>query len=139
VLDWDGIARQNPSWLQPDGIHLTPSGAEGMAGLIEDAHVGHGGEHNPMPAQPRRLLSIASRALPKAHEGRRYAVALRAVGGRAPYRWSRTAGSLAPGLRLAANGRLTGVPSRKGSFSLRVRVIDGTGTARARVLSLRVV
>ena len=139
VLDWDGIARQNPSWLQPDGIHLTPSGAEGMAGMIEDALVGLGVVPKATPPQPRRLLSIASRALPKAHEGRRYAVALRAVGGKAPYRWSRTAGSLAPGLLLAANGRLTGVPSRKGSFSLRVRVIDGTGTARARVLSLRVV
>jgi hypothetical protein len=139
VLDWDGIARQNPSWLQPDGIHLTPSGAEGMAGMIEDALVGLGVVPKPMPPQPRRLLSIASRALPKAHEGRRYAVALRAVGGKAPYRWSRTAGSFAPGLRLAANGRLTGVPSRKGSFLLRVRVVDGTGTARARVLSLHVV
>ncbi len=139
VLDWDGIARQNPSWLQPDGIHLTPSGADGMAGMIEDALVGLGVVPKPTPPQPRRLLSIASRALPKAHEGRRYAVALRAVGGRAPYRWSRTAGGLAPGLRLAANGRLTGVPSRKGSFLLRVRVVDGTGTARARVLSLRVV
>ncbi len=139
VLDWDGVARQNPSWLQPDGIHLTPSGAEGMAGIIEDALVELGVVSRPAPPQPRRLLSITSRALPAAHAGRRYAVALRAVGGKAPYRWTRTAGSLAPGLRLAADGRLTGVPSRTGRFSLRVRVVDGVGTARARILSLRVV
>ena len=49
VLDWDGIARQNPSWLQPDGIHLTPSGAEGMAGMIEDALVGLGVVPKPTP------------------------------------------------------------------------------------------
>jgi len=110
-----------------------------MAGMIEDALVELGVVPKPAPPQPRRLLSIASRALPAAHAGRRYAVALRAVGGEAPYRWSRTAGSLAPGLRLDANGRLTGVPSRTGRFSLRVRVVDGAGTARARILSLRVV
>ena len=37
VLDWDGLARNQPDWLQPDGIHLTPEGAEGMATMIETA------------------------------------------------------------------------------------------------------
>jgi hypothetical protein len=140
VLDWDGLSRQKEDWFQPDGVHLTPAGAEGMATMIEDSLVQLGVAPQPQPQAPapRRLLAIASRKLPTAHTGRRYAAALHAVGGTAPYRWARTSGSLAPGLRLAANGRLTGVPSRKGTFSLRVRVVDGAGTARARVLSLRV-
>lgn len=140
VLDWDGLARQKPDWLQPDGIHLTPSGAEGMAAMIEDALVQLGvAPKAPPPPPARRLLAIASRTLPTAHAGRTYAVRLRAVGGKAPYRWARTAGSLAPGLRLATNGRLAGVPAKDGTFRLRVRVVDGAGTARARILSLRVV
>lgn len=140
VLDWDSDARDEPDWLQPDGIHLTPPGAEAMAAMIEDALVQLGVVPKAPPPPPaRRLLAIASRSLPTGYEDRKYAVRLRAVGGKAPYRWARTAGSLPPGLRLAANGRLTGVPAKDGTFRLRVRVVDGAGTARARILSLRVV
>jgi hypothetical protein len=140
VLDWDAFAKSHADWFQPGASpHLTPAGAEGMAALIEDALVEL--DVAPKVASPpkRKLLSISSRTLPAARAGRAYAARLRAVGGKAPYRWKRTAGSLAPGLRLAANGRLTGVPAKDGTFRLRVRVVDGAGTARARILSLRVV
>jgi hypothetical protein len=111
-----------------------------MATMIEDSLVQLGvAPKAAPPPPPRRTLSIASRALPAAHAGRKYAARLRAVGGKGPYRWTRTAGSLAPGLRLATNGRLTGVPGKNGTFRLRVRVVDRVGTARARILSLRVV
>jgi hypothetical protein len=138
VLDWDALAGQHADWLQADGIHLTPSGAEGMAGQIEDALVQLAVVAPPAPPRTRRLLAIASRTLPAAQVGHRYAARLKAVGGTAPYRWRRTSGALAPGLRLAATGRLTGVPRRTGTYKLRVRVVDRSGTARARVLSLRV-
>ena len=26
VLDWNALAKESPDWLQPDGVHLTPSG-----------------------------------------------------------------------------------------------------------------
>ena len=139
VLDWDALSKDQPDWFQPDGIHLTPPGAEGMAAMIEDALVGLGVAPKAVPPPSRRLLAIASRSLPTAHEGRRYAVSLKAVGGKAPYRWARTAGSLSPGLRLTATGKLAGVPAKTGTFSLRVRVVDGAVTARAMILSLRVV
>ena len=139
VLDWDGLARNQPDWLQPDGIHLTPEGAEGMAAMIEDSLVQLGIVPKAPTPPPRRLLTIASRTLPTAREGRRYAATLKAVGGTAPYRWARTAGSLSPGLRLTATGKLAGVPAKPGTFRLRVRVVDRAGTARARILSLRVV
>ena len=139
VLDWDGLARNQPDWLQPDGIHRTPEGAEGMATMIDSALVQLGVAPKAPPAPSRRLLAIASRTLPPAREGRRYAVSLKAIGGTAPYRWARTAGSLSPGLRLTATGTLAGVPAKTGTFRLRVRVVDRAGTARARILSLRVV
>ena len=139
VLDWDGLARNQPDWLQPDGIHLTPEGAEGMATMIETALIQLGVAPKAPAPVARRLLAIASRTLPAAREGRRYAVTLKAVGGNAPYRWARTAGSLSPGLRLTATGKLAGVPAKTGTFRLRVRVVDRAGAARARILSLRVV
>ena len=84
VLDWDGLARNQPDWLQPDGIHLTPEGAEGMATMIETALIQLGVAPKAPAPVARRLLAIASRTLPAAREGRRYAVTLKAVGGNAP-------------------------------------------------------
>ena len=138
VVDWDGLSKTNADWFQPDGIHLTPSGAEGMATMIGDALVQLGIAPKPQPPRTRRLLAIASRKLPTGHRGRRYAARLRATGGAAPYRWVKTGGTLAPGLRLTADGRLRGVPTRVGTYRLRVRLVDRAGTARARIVALRV-
>jgi hypothetical protein len=138
VVDWNAQARDNPSWLQPDGIHLTPSGAEGMAELVNGALVQLGVAPRPVVPQARKLLAITSRSLPVGHLGRTYAARLTAVGGTAPYRWVRSGGSLAPGLRLTTTGRLTGVPTRAGSYKLRARVVDRSGTARVRLVSLRI-
>jgi hypothetical protein len=138
VVDWNAQARNNPAWLQPDGIHLTPSGAEGMAALVNDALVQLGVAPRPVAPQARKLLAIRSRALPLGHLGKAYAARLEAVGGTAPYRWVRTGGSLAPGLRLTTTGRLTGVPKRTGSYRLRAKVVDRAGAVRVRLLLLRI-
>ncbi len=140
VLDWASLAKSHADWFQPDASpHLTSAGAEGMAAMIEDALVQLGVAPAPPPPPTRKLLAITSRALPTARAGRRYATSLRAVGGTAPYRWARIRGVLPPGLHLSASGRVSGVPQRTGRFSLRVRLVDRAGTARARVFSLRVV
>ena len=151
VLDWNGLARQQPDWLGSDSIHLTPAGADGMARMIEEALVELGVAPTPKPPMTRRLLGIASRALPVGHAGRRsverdarvavgrYVATLKATGGTAPYRWRRTAGSIAPGVRLTPKGRVVGVPRRAGRFRLRVRVVDRAGVTRARTFTLRVV
>lgn len=138
VVDWNAVSRNNPAWFQPDGIHLTATGAEGMASLVNGTLVQLGIAPKPSPPPPRRLLAIASRALPTGHPGRRYSVLLKATGGTVPYRWTRVGGSLPPGVRLAATGRVFGVPSRKGTFTLRARVADRSGTARTRAFSLRI-
>ena len=137
VLDWNALARSHDDWVHGDGIHMTAEGARQMATMVNDALVRLGAA--PKPAAPQaRPLAIASRTLPLAHRGRSYRTLLRAVGGDAPYRWTRIAGRLAPGLRLTARGRVEGVPLRTGTFRLTARVIDGTGTARARSFVLRI-
>ena len=138
VVDWNAASRGNPPWFQPDDIHLTATGAEAMASLVNGALVQLGIAPKPTPPPVRRLLAIASRALPTGHPGRRYDVLLKATGGTMPYRWTRVGGSLPPGLRLATTGRVTGVPSRKGTFTVRARVADRSGTARTRAFSLRI-
>ena len=138
VVDWNAQARNNPAWLQPDGIHLTPSGAEGMAALVNGALVQLGVAPKPVAPQARKLLAITSRSLPLGHLGRAYAARLEAVGGTAPYRWVRSGGSLAPGLRLTTTGRLTGVPKRTGSYRLRAKVVDRAGAVRVRLVLLRI-
>ena len=138
VVDWNAASRSNPPWFQPDDIHLTATGAEAMASLVNGALVQLGIAPKPTPPPVRRLLAIASRALPAGHPGRRYDVLLKATGGTTPYHWTRVGGSLPPGLRLATTGRVTGVPARKGTFTVRARVADRSGTARTRAFSLRI-
>ncbi len=138
VVDWNAQARNNPAWLQPDGIHLTPLGAEGMAALVSDALVQLGVAPKPVAPPARKLLAITSRSLPLGHLGRAYAARLQAVGGTAPYRWLRSGGSIAPGVRLTTSGRLTGVPKRTGSYRLRAKVVDRAGAVRVRQVLLRI-
>jgi hypothetical protein len=138
VVDWNAQARNNPAWLQPDGIHLTPLGAEGMAALVNDALVQLGVAPKPLAPPARKLLAITSRSLPLGPLGRVYAARLQAVGGTAPYRWLRSGGSIAPGVRLTTSGRLTGVPKRTGSYRLRAKVVDRAGAVRVRQVLLRI-
>ncbi|MGO9259539.1 MAG: putative Ig domain-containing protein [Bryobacteraceae bacterium] len=55
----------------------------------------------------------------------------KAEGGAAPYRWS-IVGSAPPGLTLSPTGDLTGVPSRRASYKLVIRVEDSAGNSLTR-------
>ena len=138
VVDWNALSRDDPDWFQPDGIHLTATGAEGMASLVNGALVQLGVA--PKPAVPPRAGCSRSRRArcPAGIAGRAYNVLLKATGGTAPYRWTRVGGTLPSGLRLATTGRVSGVPARAGTFTLRARVADRSGNARTRVFSLRI-
>ena len=136
VLDWNGRVRANSTWLQPDGIHLTPPGAQGMATLINESLVSLGVAVR--AGATARSLSIAAKALPKAHVGRPYTARLQALGGSGPYRWNRVGGRLAPGLALTSAGVLTGRPQKAGGYRFVARVVDRAGTARTRSFVLAV-
>jgi hypothetical protein len=136
VLDWNGRARAHDDWVQPDGIHLTPAGAQGMATMINDSLVSLG--ITTRAGAVARQLSIAAGALPQARVGRRYAVRLQARGGTAPYRWTRVSGAMAPGLRLTSSGLVEGRPKRLGRYRLVFRVVDRAGAARTRAFVLGV-
>jgi len=136
VLDWNGLARGKSGWTQPDGVHLTPTGAQGMATMINSALVTLGVATR--AGARTRQLSIAARSLPKARVGRAYSTRLQALGGKAPYRWKRVGGTLAPGVTLTTAGILRGMPKKPGRYRIVLRVVDGAGAARTRAFVLGV-
>jgi hypothetical protein len=69
-----------------------------------------------------------------AEVGLRFRSALVASGGQAPYTWSVT--GVPAGLRIGADGSVSGVPKRAGSYTLSTHLVDGTGAARDRQVPL---
>ncbi|HWQ56097.1 MAG TPA: putative Ig domain-containing protein [Bryobacteraceae bacterium] len=79
------------------------------------------------PAAAQVLITTDS--LPPGTVNVPYSVTLTATGGDKTYRWSVTSGSLPDGLSLNVNGRISGIPTRAGSFSFAVRVESGDASA----------
>jgi hypothetical protein len=61
--------------------------------------------------------------------GRPFRSSLVASGGQAPYSWS-ASGTPPAGLTVAADGTITGVPRRAGSYTLAAHVVDATGAGK---------
>jgi hypothetical protein len=76
-------------------------------------------------------LVITTTLLPGAATGVAYNQTLSGTGGQAPLTWSVSAGSLPPGLSLAASGAITGQPSAAGSFNFTVKLSDSAGSTPA--------
>lgn len=86
-------------------------------------------------------LSIEGAVLPTALVGTPYSHELSASGGRAPYTWSVTSGTLPDGLSLNSTGGLAGVPTAAGTYTFTVMVTDSTAEPQTATqeLTLRVV
>ncbi|TSC27385.1 putative Ig domain-containing protein [Corallococcus sp. Z5C101001] len=81
--------------------------------------------------------AIALLSLPEATEARPYSVTLSATGGRAPFAWSVTSGSLPSGLSLSTAGVLSGTPKSEGAaFTLTATDVNGRTASRELVLSV---
>jgi hypothetical protein len=95
----------------------------GVLAIYPSTSGGGGGGGNPAP------VVITSLVMPQATVNRSYRQSLTASGGTAPYRWFLTGGSLPLGLTLSQNGLIDGTPTRTGSHSFTVRVVDATGAS----------
>lgn len=73
-------------------------------------------------------LRLGPPKLPAGKVGEVYVAALRASGGKEPYRFERD-GTLPIGVQLRDDGRLSGTPEVAGTFSFSVAVIDALGAA----------
>ena len=72
-----------------------------------------------------QLLISSGDPRPGGIMGKPYADTLRATGGSGTFTWQVVASALPPGLALAVNGRLTGIPSATGNFTFTARVTSG--------------
>jgi hypothetical protein len=122
IVDWNAYSRDQPSWFQDDGIHLFYDGAIGMATLL----------HASLLDALAEPLVVTSTHLPVAHVGRAYSARLLAGGGTAPYKWRLISGPLPSGLRLLADGHITGTPRQNAHVRLVFRTTDASArTANA--------
>ena len=86
-------------------------------------------------AQP---VSISTLSLPSATVGQVYSASLTASGGKAPYSWSLSAGSLPAGLTLSSGGVISGTATVAGTFNPTFRVRDSNGAVSSKTLGLTV-
>lgn len=76
---------------------------------------------------PTLGIALAPDALPALRAGARSSAALRGSGGQAPYAFRLGEGELPPGLSLSPDGRVEGVPTRRGPYSFAVIARDARG------------
>jgi subtilisin family serine protease len=76
--------------------------------------------------------------LPAGTVGFPYTLTLAATGGVPPYAWTRTSGRLPNGLLLSPTGVVSGLPTRRGTFSFTIRLRDSLGTEVSRTFSLQI-
>jgi len=107
------------------GVTLTSSDITNVAAFL----------NNPTVTAP---LAISTSTLPGASVGSAYSQTLAASGGKTPYTWARSAGTLPTGLSISTSGVISGTPSAAGTFSFTVRVTDAAATAVTKSLSITV-
>jgi hypothetical protein len=82
-------------------------------------------------------LNISTVTLKSSRLTKNYSAALKVAGGKAPYTWSILSGNLPDGLRLdESTGKIAGVPTGAGTYSVTVRVTDSLGQQFDRILTL---
>ena len=81
-------------------------------------------------------LSIYTRTLTSGRAGASYRAQLVAAGGKRPYSWRLSSGSLPAGLSLSSSGVLSGTPRQAGDFAFVVEVQDAEATTDSQAVSL---
>jgi hypothetical protein len=85
-------------------------------------------------------VSITVSSLPSGTQNVAYSTALAATGGKTPYAWSITSGSLPTGVTLtASSGLIAGTPTESGTFPITVQVKDSTSPAQTASQSFSIV
>lgn len=83
-------------------------------------------------------ITINPATLPNGRVGFIYSQDLTAAAGQGPYSYFLLSGSLPPGLSYSPNGRITGVASAPGSYSVEFRATDANGCIGTRTYTITV-
>ena len=82
--------------------------------------------------------TISTTSLPTGTVRQAYAATLAASGGKPPYAWTVSAGTLPAGLSLAADGAISGTPTTAGVSPFTVRVTDSATQSSTRQLQITI-
>jgi hypothetical protein len=129
------VIEGSPEWLllKSDGtLEGTPdaTGVHDLLISVFDANFADASTSLSLEVTEPRALALKD-SIPDAVSGRPYSAQV-AVGGRPPYSWNVTRGSLPTGLAFDAEGRLAGNVEAPGSFAVSVELSD-SGEPRSRV------
>jgi hypothetical protein len=128
---WSVTEGNLPAGLTLDPINGTVAGTPaeaGSSGFTVQAETASGVRSSracAIAVSPSQLAITGGAALPNAVMDVAYDQTLVAEGGRGPYVWSLSGGSLPEGVTLLPDGRVQGIPTAIGSFAFTVRVTDG--------------
>src|SRR5215472_15836823 len=75
-------------------------------------------------------LQITTSSLPGGVANSSYSATESATGGKTPYSWSVSSGSLPGGLALSTSGQISGTPTMSGTYSFTVQVTDSSSPAQ---------
>jgi hypothetical protein len=90
---------------------------------------------------PPPPLAITTTSLPQGRVMTVYSANVTATGGTGSYTWTLASGSLPPGLSLTSgtpSARISGTPTKKGTFTFTLRVRDAAGTTVTRSFSITI-
>jgi hypothetical protein len=117
----------------PSHFNIQDLSASVVSKGVNSADAANGDSQPPvaiLPAPSLPPLTIDTATLPYGSVGTMYSTTLAATCGSPPLTWSVTGESvLPPGVTMASSGILSGTPTGSGSFTLTVRVTDGTQLA----------
>ena len=114
----------------PTGITTSSAGLSGTpteSGTYPITLTAHNGVGTPdAQSFTLKVLPIGIQQFPSSRRLAKYSAALKASEGNPPYTWSLAAGSksLPPGLKLSPVGVISGTPTKKGTYSFTVKVVD---------------
>jgi MYXO-CTERM domain-containing protein len=142
-ITWSAIAGTLPLGLSLDAASGIISGVPIAEGLSEftlrasSSTAYADKDYEIRVSAPTVELEIATPSLPTGIKGRPYEATLIAVGGDPPYVWE--AISELPGLMLAQDGTLTGIPTTPGNLPITVSVRDAVNNSDSKALVLSVI
>src|SRR3982074_163367 len=128
-----------PTWmcLSRGNSRLRQIAPQGFAVLILtlfSVSCGSVSASNPNPQNANAHIAVSAK-LPAATIGAAYNASISVSGGKAPYTFSVSSGTLPPGLSLSpATGLIAGTPTSSGSFSFSVSASDASSQARGNAL-----
>lgn len=131
----------------PTGLKLTSGGTLSGAATTPGVHsfgvtVTSGGKSSPVQRLTLtvRPMEVGTTSLPDAPIAAAYSHRLTAKGGKATLVWSTAGGNLPPGLTMNSGGTISGRPTVVGTYSVTVKVADGSTPKQVatRVLTITV-